>query len=73
MSKKIEHHQSKSLWNYTLSPGWKTEEVHVLRLALQKFGIGKWKKILESKCLPGKSIGQIYMQTQRLMGQQSLG
>ena len=22
-SKKIEHHQSKSLWNYTLSPGWK--------------------------------------------------
>jgi len=25
MSKKIEHHQSKSLWNYTLSPGWKPE------------------------------------------------
>jgi len=40
---------------------------------LQKFGIGKWKKIMESKCLPGKSIGQIYMQTQRLIGQQSLG
>jgi hypothetical protein len=45
----------------------------VLRLALMKFGIGKWKRILESKCLPGKSIGQIYMQTQRLVGQQSLG
>jgi hypothetical protein len=73
MSKKIEHHQSKSLWNYTLSPGWKAEEVQVLRLALMKFGIGKWKRIVESKCLPGKSIGQIYMQTQRLVGQQSLG
>ena len=29
--------------------------------------------IHRSKCLPGKSIGQIYMQTQRLIGQQSLG
>jgi len=42
-------------------------------LALQKFGIGKWKKIMNSKCLSGKSIAQIYMQTQRLLGQQSLG
>jgi hypothetical protein len=25
MTKKIEHNQSKSLWNYTLSPGWKPE------------------------------------------------
>lgn len=73
MSKKIEHHQSKSLWNYTLSPGWKPQEVAILKLALQKFGVGKWKKIVSSKCLPGKSIGQIYMQTQRLLGQQSLG
>ena len=71
--KKIDHQQSKSLWNYTLSPGWKPEEVNVLRLALGKFGIGKWRRILDSKCLPGKSIGQIYMQTQRLVGQQSLG
>lgn len=38
-----------------------------------KFGVGKWKKIVKSKCLTGKSIGQIYMQTQRLLGQQSLG
>jgi len=44
-----------------------------LKLALQKFGIGKWKKIMNSKCLSGKSIAQIYMQTQRLLGQQSLG
>lgn len=29
--------------------------------------------LFRSNCLPGKSIGQIYMQTQRLIGQQSLG
>ncbi len=73
MTKKIQHNQSKSLWNYTLSPGWKPDEVRVLKLALQKFGIGRWKKIIKSNCIPGKSIGQIYMQTQRLVGQQSLG
>jgi len=28
---------------------------------------------MNSKCLSGKSIAQIYMQTQRLLGQQSLG
>ncbi|KAL4470193.1 hypothetical protein ABPG74_011804 [Tetrahymena malaccensis] len=70
---KFQHNQSKSLWNYTLSPGWREEEVKILKNALQLFGIGKWKKIMESGCLPGKSIGQIYMQTQRLLGQQSLG
>ena len=73
MSKKIEHNQSKSLWNYTLSPGWKPQEVEVLKKALQKFGIGKWKKIVNTGCLQGKSIAQIYMQTQRILGQQSLG
>ncbi len=71
--RQIEHCQSKSLWNITLSPGWTIEEVSILKKALQKLGIGKWRKIIESQCLPGKSIGQIYMQTQRLMGQQSLG
>lgn len=70
---KINHNQSVSLWNYTLSPGWSRAEVEVLKLALQKFGIGKWSRIIRSECLPGKSIGQIYLQTQRIMGQQSLG
>lgn len=70
---KINHNESASLWNYTLSPGWSRAEVEVLKLALQKFGIGKWARIIRSKCLPGKSIGQIYLQTQRIMGQQSLG
>ena len=38
---------SKSLHNYTLSPGWTKEEVEVLKIVLMKFGIGKWKKILK--------------------------
>ncbi|CAD8155447.1 unnamed protein product [Paramecium octaurelia] len=67
------HNESKSLWNYTLSPGWSQEEVKILKLALQKFGIGKWRSIVQSECLPDKSIGQIYIQTQRMLGQQSLG
>lgn len=36
---------SKSLHNYTLSPGWTKHEVEILKIALMKFGIGKWKKI----------------------------
>jgi len=63
---------SKSLWNYTLSPGWTIEEVEVLKIALMKFGIGKWKSIKRSNCLPGKTIAQMNLQTQRLLGQQSL-
>ena len=69
----MKHNHSISLWNYTLSPGWTDQEVDVLKKALMKFGIGRWRKIIDSECLPGKSIGQIYLQTQRLMGQQSLG
>jgi len=37
--------ESKSLWNYSLSPGWTQQEVEVLKLALQKFGIGRWRSI----------------------------
>ncbi len=63
---------SKSLWNYTLSPGWTDEEVDVLKIALKKYGIGKWKRIKRTNCLPGKTIAQMNLQTQRLLGQQSL-
>jgi hypothetical protein len=62
---------SKSLWNYTLSPGWREEEISVLRLALMKFGVGRWNRIREF--LPGKTVAQLNLQTQRLFGQQSLG
>ena len=34
--------ESKSLWNYALSPGWTIQEVEILKIALMKFGIGKW-------------------------------
>ncbi|CDW84997.1 UNKNOWN [Stylonychia lemnae] len=63
---------SKSLHNYTLSPGWTREEVDILKIALMKFGIGKWKKIQKSGCLPSKTISQMNLQTQRVLGQQSL-
>lgn len=63
---------STSLWNYTLSPGWTLEEVEVLKIALIKYGIGRWSRIKEVNCLPGKTIVQMNLQTQRLIGQQSL-
>lgn len=38
----LHSNDSKSLWNYTLSPGWTEKEVEVFRIALMKFGIGKF-------------------------------
>eukprot|EP01120_Amphizonella_sp_Union-15-10_P017200 TRINITY_DN9485_c0_g1_i1.p1 TRINITY_DN9485_c0_g1~~TRINITY_DN9485_c0_g1_i1.p1 ORF type:complete len:184 (+),score=26.58 TRINITY_DN9485_c0_g1_i1:57-608(+) len=64
---------SPSLWNCSLSPGWKREDLQILRLALMKFGVGAWTKIVKSGCLPGKTPAQLNLQTQRLMGQQSIG
>lgn len=40
-------HDSKSLWNFSIAPGWKPEEIDILKKALMKFGIGKWKQIQE--------------------------
>lgn len=64
--------ESKSLVNSTLAPGWSTEEVKVLKAAIMRFGIGRWRKILSCGCLPGKTSSQLSSQTQRLLGQQSL-
>ena len=63
---------SRSLWNFALSPGWSPQEVEILKLSLMKYGIGRWSKICASDCLPTKNISQMYIQTQRLLGQQSL-
>ena len=63
---------SRSLWNCALAPGWTVQEVEILKIALMKFGIGRWKAIERSECLPTKNISQMYLQTQRLVGQQSL-
>jgi len=39
--------QSISLWNYTLAPGWDAREAETLRIALMKFGVGRWNKITQ--------------------------
>eukprot|EP01118_Nematostelium_gracile_P015335 TRINITY_DN6126_c0_g1_i1.p1 TRINITY_DN6126_c0_g1~~TRINITY_DN6126_c0_g1_i1.p1 ORF type:complete len:250 (+),score=89.22 TRINITY_DN6126_c0_g1_i1:112-861(+) len=64
---------SKSLWNCTLSPGWSQEEGEILRKAIMKHGLGAWTAIVKSKVLPGKTAAQLNLQTQRMLGQQSLG
>ncbi|KAJ1649704.1 hypothetical protein IWQ61_009291 [Dispira simplex] len=67
----LRSNDSASLWNCTLSPGWTQEEVQILRKALMRFGIGNWAKIIDSQCLIGKTIAQMNLQTQRMLGQQS--
>ena len=52
---------SRSLWNYALSPGWTAQEVEILKIALMKYGVGRWQKIVESECLPTKNISQMYI------------
>ncbi len=37
-----------------------------------RFGIGQWKDIIESGCLPGKTNAQMNIQLQRMLGQQSV-
>ncbi len=59
-------------WNFTPSPGWTKEELHILKLCLMRFGVGQWLQILNTGLLPGKLIQQLNGQTQRLLGQQSL-
>jgi hypothetical protein len=51
--------------------GWSQEEAEILRKAAMKFGIGAWSKIVDSGCLPGKTVAQMNLQLQRLLGQQS--
>ena len=47
------------------------EEVETFRLCLMKFGLGRWTRIVESGYLPGKTVGQMNNQMQRMIGQQS--
>ena len=41
------------------------------RLCLMKFGLGRWTDIVASGALPGKTVGQLNNQMQRMIGQQS--
>lgn len=59
-------------WNFAPAPGWTREEAHTLKLCLMKYGVGRWTQIHGVGLLPGKLIGQLCGQTQRLLGQQSL-
>jgi len=36
-----------------------------------KYGLGKWTDIVNSRCLPGKTVAQLNNQMQRMIGQQS--
>lgn len=63
---------SKSLWNYTLAPGWTQKELEVLVASLKKYGIGRWARITKERVLPGKTQAQLVLQAQRLLGQQSM-
>lgn len=38
---------SKSLWNFALSPGWSKEEIDLLKIAIMKFGVGKWNDLVK--------------------------
>ena len=55
-----------------MQPGWTKEENQILKLALMYHGVGRWKEIEKGKYLPSKMIQQMYLQTQRMIGQQSL-
>ena len=37
--------QSRSLWNFALSPGWDPKEAEILKMALMKHGVGRWVTI----------------------------
>jgi hypothetical protein len=63
---------SKSLYNITQSPGWSAAENKVLKLAIMKFGVGAWTKVMALGICPGKTNAQFNLQVQRMLGQQSL-
>ncbi|KAL9654900.1 hypothetical protein ABK040_008690 [Willaertia magna] len=64
--------QSKSLYNFSGAPGWSEQENRILRYGIMKFGVGSWSTIKRAGILPGKNFAQLYIQTQRMLGVQSL-
>jgi len=64
--------QSKSLINFSQMPGWNEQENRILRYGIMKFGVGSWSTIHRAGILPGKNFAQLYIQTQRMLGVQSL-
>ncbi|KNC49009.1 uncharacterized protein AMSG_04752 [Thecamonas trahens ATCC 50062] len=70
-SRFVKSAESRSLWNYTLSPGWTDAEVDILTKCMMKYGVGNWSLYKKLGVLPGKTTAQLNTQTQRLLGQQS--
>ncbi len=44
----------------------------MLKLLIQRFGVGKWGRILECNYLPGKTISQLVNETIKLIGQKQI-
>ena len=53
--------QSNSLWNISLSPGWSDMEIKLLKVAVMKYGIGRWTQLFKSQVLPSKNIMSCYL------------
>lgn len=67
---------SSSLYNNTLSRGWSSEDIRILKLCVAKFGVGDLKSITdyqkESGMLKGKTKAQINEKIRRLLGVNSI-
>ena len=71
-TKNVRSH-SGSLLNGSRNTGWSPQEERVFRLALLRYGVGSWTRIVRDGVLPGKTASQMVSQVQRLLLQQSLG
>ena len=64
--------QSQSLWNCSIAPGWSKPEEDLFEKAVMKFGVGKWKRLVESGLFKSENIRRLQSKLCRLLGQQTL-
>ena len=50
------------------SKRWTDKEIDILKDAIKKFGIGRWKLIRDSGCLPRKTMQHMIRKTKKLIG-----
>ena len=60
--------QSQSLWNCSIAPGWSKPEEDLLEKAVMKFGVGKWKRLVESGLFKSENIRRLQSKLCRLFG-----
>jgi hypothetical protein len=46
--KNLQTGENESLWNIAISPGWSALEIKILKLAVMKYGMGKWTALHNS-------------------------